>query len=167
MSALPLRRVDLRQADARRVEVRPAPAAGRAPRIGARAVLEGLVARGVTTIFGYPGGAVLPIYDVLREFPTRHVLVRHEQGAAHAADGFSRATGGVGVALATSGPGAIHLVTGLAPARMDSVPMVAITGNVGRPFLGRDAFQETDIVGIALPVTKFATLVMDPDEGPP
>ena len=173
MSALPLRRVDLRddearQVDARRVEVRSAlgPAAGRAPRIGARAVLEGLVARGVTTIFGYPGGAVLPIYDVLREFPIRHVLVRHEQGAAHAADGFSRATGGVGVALATSGPGAINLVTGLATAMMDSVPMVAITGNVGRPFLGRDAFQETDIVGIALPVTKFATLVMDPDEVP-
>src|SRR3989304_4821793 len=120
--------------------------------MGPRAVLEGLVARGVTTIFGYPGGAVLPIYDVLREFPIRHVLVRHEQGAAHAADGFSRATGGVGVALATSGPGAINLVTGLATAMMDSVPMVAITGNVGRPFRDRDAFQETDIVGIALPV---------------
>jgi len=137
-----------------------------APRIGARAVMEGLVARGVSTIFGYPGGAVLPIYDVLREFPIRHVLVRHEQGATHAADGFSRATGGVGVAMATSGPGATNLVTGLATAMMDSVPMVAITGNVARSLLGRDAFQETDIVGIALPVTKYATVVMDPDEVP-
>ncbi len=142
------------------------PAAGVAPRIGARALCEALVARGVTTIFGYPGGAVLPIYDVLREFPMRHVLVRHEQGAAHAADGYSRASGEIGVALATSGPGAINLVTGLATAMMDSVPMLAITGNVARPLLGRDAFQETDIVGIALPVTKYATLVMDPDEVP-
>ena len=124
------------------------------------------MARGVSTIFGYPGGAVLPIYDVLREFPIRHVLVRHEQGAAHAADGFSRATGGVGVAMATSGPGAINLVTGLATAMMDSVPMVAITGNVPRALLGKDAFQETDIVGIALPVTKYAVVVMEPDEVP-
>jgi acetolactate synthase-1/2/3 large subunit len=137
-----------------------------APRIGARALMEGLVARGVTTIFGYPGGATLPIYDVLREFPVHHVLVRHEQGAAHAADGWSRATGGVGVAMATSGPGAINLVTGMATAMMDSVPMVAITGNVARPLLGRDAFQETDIVGIAMPITKYATIVMDPDEIP-
>ncbi len=143
-----------------------APTAGVAPRIGARALCEALVARGVKTIFGYPGGAVLPIYDVLREFPMRHVLVRHEQGAAHAADGYSRASGEIGVALATSGPGAINLVTGLATAMMDSVPMLAITGNVARPLLGRDAFQETDIVGIALPVTKYATLVMDPDEVP-
>ena len=137
-----------------------------APRIGARALCEGLVARGVTTIFGYPGGTVLPIYDVLREFPLRHILVRHEQGAAHAADGFSRVTGEVGVAMATSGPGAINLITGLATAMMDSVPMVAITGNVPRALLGRDAFQETDIVGIALPVTKYAALVTDPDEVP-
>jgi acetolactate synthase I/II/III large subunit len=137
-----------------------------APRIGARALMESLVLRGVTTIFGYPGGATLPIYDVLREFPIHHVLVRHEQGAAHAADGWSRATGGVGVALATSGPGAINLVTGLATAMMDSVPMVAITGNVARPLLGRDAFQETDIVGIAMPVTKYAAIVMDADEIP-
>ena len=137
-----------------------------APRIGARAVMETLVAGGTSTVFGYPGGAVLPIYDVLREFPIRHVLVRHEQGAAHAADGFSRATGGVGVAMATSGPGAINLVIGLATAMMDSVPMLAITGNVPRALLGRDAFQETDIVGIALPVTKYATVVMDPDEIP-
>ncbi len=137
-----------------------------APRIGARALCEGLVARGVTTIFGYPGGTVLPIYDVLREFPLRHILVRHEQGAAHAADGFSRVTGEVGVAMATSGPGAINLITGLATAMMDSVPMVAITGNVPRALLGRDAFQETDIVGIALPVTKYAALVTNPDEVP-
>ena len=137
-----------------------------APRIGARAVCEGLVREGATTIFGYPGGTVLPIYDVLGEFGLRHILVRHEQAAAHAADGFSRATGEVGVALATSGPGAINLVTGLATAMLDSVPMVAITGNVGRALLGRDAFQETDIVGIALPVTKYATMVTDPDEVP-
>ncbi|MDP9244264.1 MAG: biosynthetic-type acetolactate synthase large subunit [Chloroflexota bacterium] len=142
------------------------PASEVAPRIGARALCEGLVARGVTTIFGYPGGTVLPIYDVLREFPLRHILVRHEQGAAHAADGFSRVTGEVGVAMATSGPGAINLITGLATAMMDSVPMVAITGNVPRALLGRDAFQETDIVGIALPVTKYAALVTDPDEVP-
>ncbi|MGH2357285.1 MAG: thiamine pyrophosphate-binding protein, partial [Candidatus Limnocylindria bacterium] len=141
-------------------------ATGAQPRIGARALCEALVANGVEVIFGYPGGAVLPVYDVLREFPMRHVLVRHEQGAAHAADGFGRASGGVGVAMATSGPGAINLVTGLATAMMDSAPMVAITGNVGRPLLGRDAFQETDIVGIALPVTKHARLVMDPDEVP-
>ena len=137
-----------------------------AARIGARAVCEALVREGVTTVFGYPGGTVLPIYDVLREFPLRHILVRHEQGGAHAADGFSRATGEVGVAIATSGPGAINLVTGLATAMMDSVPMVAITGNVPRALLGKDAFQETDIVGIALPVTKYATVVMDPDEVP-
>jgi acetolactate synthase-1/2/3 large subunit len=128
--------------------------------------MEALVAQRVSTIFGYPGGAVLPIYDVLREFPIRHVLVRHEQGAAHAADGFSRATGGVGVALATSGPGATNLVTGLATAMMDSVPMVAITGNVPRALMGKDAFQETDIVGIALPVTKYATVVTEVDEVP-
>ena len=137
-----------------------------APRIGARALCEALVAHGVTTIFGYPGGTVLPIYDVLREYPMRHILVRHEQGAAHAADGFSRATGEVGVAMATSGPGAINLITGLATAMMDSVPMIAITGNVPRALLGKDAFQETDIVGIALPVTKYATLVSDPDDVP-
>jgi len=136
------------------------------PRIGARAVCEALVREGVTTLFGYPGGTVLPIYDVLREFPLRHVLVRHEQAGAHAADGYSRATGRVGVALATSGPGAINLVTGLATAMMDSVPLVAITGNVPRALLGRDAFQETDIVGIAMPVTKHSFIVMDPDEIP-
>jgi acetolactate synthase-1/2/3 large subunit len=137
-----------------------------APRIGARAVCEALVRQGVTTVFGYPGGTLLPIYDVLREFPLRHILVRHEQGGAHAADGFSRATGGVGVAMATSGPGAINLVTGLATAMMDSVPMVAITANVPRALLGKDAFQETDIIGIALPITKYATVVMNPDEVP-
>jgi acetolactate synthase-1/2/3 large subunit len=143
-----------------------APRAQQAPRIGARALCEALVAQGVDTIFGYPGGAVLPIYDVLREYPLRHVLVRHEQGGAHAADGYSRASGGVGVAMATSGPGAINLVTGLATAMMDSVPMLAITGNVGRAMLGKDAFQETDIVGIALPVTKYAALVTEPDDVP-
>ncbi len=153
----------LRRADA---QPEPPPATGAAPRIGARAVMEALVAQRVSTIFGYPGGAILPIYDVLREFPIRHVLVRHEQGAAHAADGFSRASGAVGVALATSGPGATNLVTGLATAMMDSVPMVAITGNVPRALMGKDAFQETDIVGIALPVTKYATVVTEVDEVP-
>lgn len=149
------------------IEASPAAATGAAERrIGARAVCQALVREGVTTIFGYPGGATLPIYDVLREFPLRHILVRHEQGAAHAADGYSRASGGIGVAMATSGPGAINLVVGLATAMMDSVPMVAITGNVPRALLGKDAFQETDIVGIAQPVTKYATLVTDPDEVP-
>src|SRR5688500_13569407 len=140
----------------------PTPAV--APRIGARAVCEALVREGVSTIFGYPGGTVLPIYDVLREFPLRHILVRHEQGGTHAADGWSRVTGGVGVVMATSGPGAINLVTGLATAMMDSVPMVASTGNVPRALLRKDAFEETDIVGIALLVTKCATVVLEPDE---
>jgi acetolactate synthase-1/2/3 large subunit len=143
-----------------------APRAQPAPRIGARALCAALVAQGVDTIFGYPGGAVLPVYDVLREYPLRHVLVRPEPGGPHAADGYSRASGGVGVAMATSGPGAINLVTGRATAMMDRVPMLAITGNVGRALLGKDAFQETDIVGIALPVTKYASLVTDPDDVP-
>ncbi|HEY6444885.1 MAG TPA: biosynthetic-type acetolactate synthase large subunit [Acidobacteriaceae bacterium] len=115
------------------------------------ATLEG---EGVTTVFGYPGGAILPAYDALRKFPIRHVLVRHEQGAAHMADGYARASGRVGVCVATSGPGATNLVTGIATAMLDSVPMVCITGQVSSKVLGTDAFQEVDITGITLPITK-------------
>ncbi|MBT9329616.1 biosynthetic-type acetolactate synthase large subunit [Paracidobacterium acidisoli] len=120
------------------------------------ATLEG---EGVRDVFGYPGGAILPIYDALRKFPIRHILVRHEQGAAHMADGYARASGKVGVAMATSGPGATNLVTGIATAMMDSVPLVCITGQVGSKALGSDAFQEVDITGITLPVTKHNYLV--------
>ena len=119
-----------------------------------------LAGEGTTTVFGYPGGAILPIYDALRKFPTiHHVLVRHEQGAAHMADGYSRASGRVGVCMATSGPGATNLVTGLATAMLDSIPIVAITGQVSSKVLGSDAFQEIDITGITLPITKHNFLV--------
>jgi acetolactate synthase I/II/III large subunit len=118
-----------------------------------------LVGEGVETVFGYPGGAILPAYDALRKFPIRHVLVRHEQGAAHMADGYARASGKVGVAVATSGPGATNLVTGIATAMLDSIPIVCITGNVSSKVLGTDAFQEVDITGITLPVTKHNFLV--------
>jgi acetolactate synthase-1/2/3 large subunit len=118
-----------------------------------------LVGEGVDTVFGYPGGAILPAYDALRKFPIRHILVRHEQGAAHMADGYARASGKVGVAVATSGPGATNLVTGIATAMLDSIPMVCITGNVSSKILGTDAFQEVDITGITLPVTKHNFLV--------
>ncbi len=118
-----------------------------------------LVGEGVTDVFGYPGGAILPAYDALRKFPIHHVLVRHEQGAAHMADGYARASGKVGVAIATSGPGATNLVTGIATAMLDSIPIVCITGNVSSKVLGTDAFQEVDITGITLPVTKHNFLV--------
>ncbi|ACZ41108.1 acetolactate synthase, large subunit, biosynthetic type [Thermobaculum terrenum ATCC BAA-798] len=131
---------------------------------GARIMCEALVNEGVEIIWGYPGGAIMPFYDVLPEYPSiHHVLVRHEQGAAHAADGYARVTGKVGVCVATSGPGATNLVTGLATAYMDSVPIVAITGQVARPFIGHDSFQETDIVGITLPITKHNFLVTSAD----
>ncbi|HLJ05939.1 MAG TPA: biosynthetic-type acetolactate synthase large subunit [Acetobacteraceae bacterium] len=120
------------------------------------ATLEG---EGVDVVFGYPGGAILPAYDALRKFPIRHVLVRHEQGASHMADGYARASGKVGVCVATSGPGATNLVTGIATAMLDSVPMVCITGQVSSKVLGTDAFQEVDITGITLPVTKHNYLV--------
>ncbi len=120
------------------------------------ATLEG---EGVREVFGYPGGAVLPAYDALRNFPIRHILVRHEQGAVHMADGYARASGRVGVALATSGPGATNMVTGIATAMLDSVPLVCITGQVSSKVLGSDAFQEVDITGITLPVTKHNYLV--------
>jgi acetolactate synthase I/II/III large subunit len=120
------------------------------------ATLEG---EGVREVFGYPGGAILPVYDALRKFPIRHILVRHEQGAAHMADGYARASGKVGVAIATSGPGATNLVTGIATAMMDSIPILCITGQVSSKALGSDAFQEVDITGVTLPVTKHNYLV--------
>ena len=126
---------------------------------GSRIVIECLRENNVDTVFGYPGGAILPLYDALRDAPLRHILTVHEQGAAHAADGYARASGKVGVCIATSGPGATNLVTGLATAYMDSVPVVAITGQVGTPLLGRDAFQEIDITGLTMPVTKHNFLV--------
>jgi acetolactate synthase-1/2/3 large subunit len=126
---------------------------------GAEIVWATLVGEGVTEVFGYPGGAVLPVYDALRKFPIHHTLVRHEQGAAHMADGFARASGKVGVCIATSGPGATNLVTGIATAMLDSIPVVCITGNVSSKVLGTDAFQEVDITGITLPVTKHNFLV--------
>ncbi|MGZ6266102.1 MAG: biosynthetic-type acetolactate synthase large subunit [Candidatus Limnocylindrales bacterium] len=137
------------------------------PRIGADAVCEALLRQGVEVFFGYPGGVVLPLYDVLGDYPElRHVLVRHEQGGAHAADGYARATGKVGVCLGTSGPGATNLVTGIGNAMLDSVPIVAITGNVVGSLLGKDAFQEIDITGITLPCTKHNYLVRDPNDIP-
>lgn len=127
---------------------------------GAEILWATLAGEGTTTVFGYPGGAILPIYDALRKFPTiHHVLVRHEQGASHMADGYARASGRVGVCMATSGPGATNLVTGLATAMLDSVPVVAITGQVSSKVLGSDAFQEIDITGITLPITKHNFLV--------
>jgi len=127
---------------------------------GAEILWATLAGEGVTTVFGYPGGAILPVYDALRKFPTiHHVLVRHEQGAAHMADGYARASGRVGVCMATSGPGATNLVTGLATAMLDSIPVVAITGQVSSKVLGTDAFQEVDITGITLPITKHNFLV--------
>ncbi|HZI79109.1 MAG TPA: biosynthetic-type acetolactate synthase large subunit, partial [Vicinamibacterales bacterium] len=129
------------------------------PRTGAQIIWECLVHEGVNTVFGYPGGAILPAYDAMLDYPVRHVLVRHEQGATHMADGYARAGGGVGVAIATSGPGATNMVTGIATAMMDSVPMVCITGQVPSKLIGYDAFQETDITGITLPNTKHSYLV--------
>ena len=126
---------------------------------GAEILWATLVGERVTTVFGYPGGAILPIYDALRKFPIHHVLVRHEQGASHMADGYARASGQVGVCMATSGPGATNLVTGIATAMLDSIPVVAITGQVSSKVLGSDAFQEVDITGITLPITKHNFLV--------
>ena len=130
-------------------------------RTGAQIVWECLVREGVTTVFGYPGGAILPTYDAMLDYPIRHVLVRHEQGAAHMADGYARASGKVGVAIATSGPGATNLTTGIATAMLDSSPTVFITGQVSSKVLGTDAFQETDVTGITLPITKHNALVTD------
>ncbi len=134
------------------------------PRTGSEAMCEALLDEGVEYLFGYPGGAIMPFYDALPDYPLKHILVRHEQAAAHAADGYARATGEVGVCVATSGPGATNLVTGLATAQMDSVPLVAITGQVGRPAMGKDSFQETNVMGMTLPFTKHSFLVEDPEE---
>ncbi len=131
---------------------------------GAEIVWATLEGEGVREVFGYPGGAILPVYDAMRKFPVRHILVRHEQGAVHMADGYARASGRVGVALATSGPGATNLVTGLATAMLDSIPIVCITGQVSSKALGTDAFQEVDITGITLPVTKHNYLVTRAEE---
>ena len=135
---------------------------------GAEAVVRCLLAEGVDLIYGYPGGAIMPVYDELYKFKDQlhHVLVRHEQGATHAAQGFARATGKVGVAIATSGPGATNLVTGIADAQIDSTPMVCITGQVGKHLLGSDAFQETDIIGISTPVTKWNYQITEASEIP-
>ena len=135
---------------------------------GAYALIDSLVRHGVKHIFGYPGGAILPIYDELYKAEAKdlvqHILVRHEQGASHAADGYARATGQVGVCFATSGPGATNLVTGIATAQMDSIPMVVVTGQVTRAAIGTDAFQETDIHGITLPIVKHSYVVRDANQ---
>lgn len=132
---------------------------------GAQILCESLIREGVEIVFGFPGGSVLPLYDTLPQYPQiRHILVRHEQGAAHAADGYARATGKVGVCFATSGPGATNLVTGIANAQLDSVPIVAVTGQVARPFIGKDAFQEIDITGITVPITKHNHLILKAED---
>ena len=138
---------------------------GTMQKIGASVVCESLINEGVNVIFGHPGGAILPFYDALWHYPQiRHVLVRHEQAAAHAAEAYARLTGDVGVCVATSGPGATNLMTGLTAAKMDSTPIVAITGQVARPFMGTEAFQECDTCGMAAPVVKKTYLVMSPEE---
>ena len=130
---------------------------------GSQIVIECLKEQGVDTVFGYPGGSILNIYDELYKHSDeiKHILTSHEQGASHAADGYARATGKVGVCFATSGPGATNLVTGIATAYMDSVPMVAITANVTLPLLGKDSFQEVDIAGVTMPITKHGYIVKD------
>ena len=133
---------------------------------GAQSLIRSLEAAGATDVFGIPGGAILPAYDPLMDSSIRHILVRHEQGAGHAAQGYAAATGRVGVCMATSGPGATNLVTPLADAHMDSVPIVAVTGQVGAAAIGTDAFQEADIRGITMPITKHNFLVTNPDEIP-
>ena len=135
---------------------------------GAEALMDSLRIHGVKVIFGYPGGAILPIYDAVhkaeKEGWLKHYMVRHEQGGSHAADGYARATGKVGVCFGTSGPGATNLVTGIATAQMDSVPLVVVTGQVPRPAIGTDAFQETDIFGITLPIVKHSWVIRNPTD---
>jgi acetolactate synthase I/II/III large subunit len=128
---------------------------------GATALIKSLEKEGVEVMFGYPGGQIMPVYDVLLDSKIHHILTRHEQGAAHAADGYARATGKVGVCMSTSGPGATNLVTGIATANMDSIPLVAIAGQVGTHVIGTDAFQEADTTGITLPIVKHNYLVTD------
>lgn len=150
---------------ARKITSEAASAAG-TELTGSQLLLELLIREGVDTIFGYPGGAIMPVYDALYDYQDRirHILVRHEQGAAHAAEGYARAADRAGVCMATSGPGATNLVTGIADAMLDSVPLVCITGQVGKAFLGTDAFQETDIIGITVPITKWNAQVTSADE---
>ena len=131
---------------------------------GAKIIWECLVREGVEVVFGYPGGTILPAYDAMLDYPIHHVLVRHEQGGTHMADAYARASGRVGVMFATSGPGATNTVTGLATAMMDSSPVVCITGQVAAPLVGLDAFQETDVTGVTLPVTKHNYLVTQPQD---
>jgi acetolactate synthase-1/2/3 large subunit len=133
-------------------------------RTGAQIIWESMVREGVEVAFGYPGGAILPTYDAMLDYPIHHVLVRHEQGAAHMADGYARASGKVGVAIATSGPGATNLATGIATAMLDSSPIVCFTGQVGTSVLGTDAFQEVDVTGVTLPITKHNYLVTHVDD---
>src|SRR5712691_219141 len=133
---------------------------------GAEIVLQCLRAEGVDLVFGYPGGAIMPLYDALEGSGVRHILTRHEQGAVFAAEGYARVTGKVGVAMATSGPGATNLVTGIADAKMDSVPLVCITGQVRSSLIGTDAFQETDVFGLTLSLTKWSRLVRSIEEIP-
>src|SRR4051794_23056390 len=142
------------------------PAAQPQPVTGARLVVEALEREGVKHVFGYPGGAIMPVYDALTGSSLQHILVRHEQAAALAADAYGRVTGRPGVCLATSGPGATNLVTGIANAFLDSVPMVAITGQVANPLIDTDAFQEVDIFGITLPIVKHSYLLRDPADIP-
>ena len=137
------------------------PQAEAAPQSGARLLISTLERLGVEVVFGYPGGAIMPVYDALAGSKLKHVLVRHEQGAAFAADAYARMSGRVGVCLATSGPGATNLITGIANAMMDSVPMVCITGNVAQGIMGTDAFQEIDILGVTMPIVKHSILVRD------
>ena len=135
---------------------------------GAQAVVQSLIEEGVELMFGYPGGAIMPVYDALYDVEDKltHVLTRHEQGATHAAQGYARATGKVGVCMATSGPGATNLITGIADAQIDSTPLVCITGQVASHLLGTDAFQETDVIGISMPVTKWNFQVTKAEEIP-
>jgi len=135
---------------------------------GSEAVLLSLIEENVEVIFGYPGGTIMPVYDELMNYKKklRHILTRHEQGAIHAAEGYARVTGKVGVCMSTSGPGATNLITGIANAMVDSTPIVCITGQVIAPLLGTDAFQETDIIGISMPVTKWNYLITKPEEIP-
>src|SRR5580698_10314957 len=131
---------------------------------GAQIVIESLIAEGVDVIFGYPGGAILPTYDALLDSKIKHILVRHEQGATHMAEGYARVSGRPGVVLVTSGPGATNAVTGIADAYMDSIPLVVITGQVPTSVIGTDAFQEVDTFGITLPIVKHSYLVRNVDD---
>ena len=133
---------------------------------GGKVIVEALKKEGVDIIFGYPGGVALPLYDALYDAGIRHILTRHEQGAVHAADGYARASGKVGVCLATSGPGATNLITGIATANMDSIPLVCITAQVTSGNLGKDSFQEADVTGITTPITKHNYMVSDAEELP-